>query len=489
MKDKIQDLLYCKPKLERIANLINIPMTKSVKFQFVTLLGLISASCFAQVYQPDWVSLDKRPVPEWFNEAKFGIFIHWGVYSVPAWAPANEDIGVYAKYAEWYWNRLMIDDGKAHKFFKDHHLKTYGPDFVYQDFAPLFKAEFFNPDQWAEIFEKSGAKYVVLTSKHHEGFTLWPSAQSWNWNSVDVGPHRDLAGDLSRAVKSKGLHMGFYYSLYEWFNPLYTSNLEKYVNEHMILQMKDLVSRYQPDILWTDGEWEHTSDEWKSKEFLSWLFNESSVRSKVVVNDRWGKETRGRHGGIYTTEYNLVDDKLADEEIAHPVEECRGIGTSFGYNRVEDLGNYMSSKALVELLIEKVSNGSNLLLDIGPTSDGLIPVIMQERLLDMGAWLKLNGEAIYNTRIWKNRPKQLKEKGIFFTSKNKTLYVILTKWPSETIEIPGITRAGKVEMIGSAIKPSVRTFGGKVIINLPGGIPPDISDRLAWVIKFENALE
>ena len=167
---------------------------------FLILLSIATLS-LGQSYQPSWQSLDKRPIPQWFTDAKFGIFIHWGIYSVPAWAPANEDIGVYAKYAEWYWNRLMDSSSDVNKYFIAHHEKTYGKDFKYQDFAAQFKAENFNPDLWADIFKKAGAKYVVLTSKHHEGFTLWPSAQSWNWNAVDIGPHRDLAGDLTEAVK------------------------------------------------------------------------------------------------------------------------------------------------------------------------------------------------------------------------------------------------------------------------------------------------
>lgn len=242
--------------------------------------------------------LDKTPVPAWFTDAKFGIFIHWGVYSVPAWAPSNEDIGVYAKYAEWYWPRIngMTDPNEqkadVNKMFLDHHNKLYGPDFKYQDFAPLFKAQYFNPTEWAELFKNSGAKYVVLTSKHHEGFTLWPSDQSWNWNSVDIGPHKDICGELTTAVKKAGLHMGMYYSLYEWFNPLYKKNPEQYVSEHMLPQLKDLVNRYQPELLYPDGEWDHPSTVWQSENFLSWLYNESPVKASVVVNDRWGKETR-----------------------------------------------------------------------------------------------------------------------------------------------------------------------------------------------------
>jgi alpha-L-fucosidase len=171
------------------------------KLLFFLLLS-IAVNLSGQNYKPAWESLDKRPTPQWFEDSKFGIFIHWGVYSVPAWGPTGDSIGVYDKYAEWYWNKLTVP-GKVQKYFTNYHLKTYGPNFKYQDFAPMFKAELFDPDQWASVFKESGAKYVVLTSKHHEGFTLWPSAQSWNWNSVDIGPHRDLCGDLSKAVKNQ----------------------------------------------------------------------------------------------------------------------------------------------------------------------------------------------------------------------------------------------------------------------------------------------
>jgi len=145
---------------------------------------------------PSWESPDSRPCPSWFDEAKFGIFIHWEVYSVPAWAPKGQ-------YAEWYWQKIMQKEEGTWQF----HLKTYGEGFRYQHFAPLFKAECFDPGAWANLFAKSGARYVVLSSKHHDGFCLWPSRQSWNWNSLDVGPQRDLLGDLTQAAR-KGTEDG-----------------------------------------------------------------------------------------------------------------------------------------------------------------------------------------------------------------------------------------------------------------------------------------
>ena len=451
------------------------------------LFCAIFSVAMAQPYQASWESLNSRPVPQWFSDVKFGIFIHWGVYAVPAWAPANADIGIYAKYSEWYWWRIMNTKDKAGQLFREYHNKMYGEDFLYQDFAPMWKAQHFDPAQWADLFKKAGAKYVVLTSKHHEGFTLWPSAQSWNWNSVDIGPHRDICGDLTTAVKEAGLHMGFYYSLYEWFNPLYRSNLEKYVDDHMIPQMKDLVTRYEPDIIWTDGEWDHPSEKWKSTEFLAWLYNESPVKERVAVNDRWGKESRGKQGGYYTTEYDLVHDGKGIGDVDHPWEECRGIGTSFGYNQIETPANYMTSEALVHLLVEKVAAGGNLLLDVGPTADGRIPAIQQQRLLDIGEWIGVNGDAIYGTRKWEGAANNKNLEKVYFTRKGNDLYVICTKFPDKPITILGPEK-GKVTMLGYNGTVKTKTGGGKITITPPVITPANNPCNHAWVFKIESAI-
>lgn len=461
-----------------------------MKKQFLLISLLFSTILFAQKkYEPTWSSLNSRPIPEWFTDAKFGIFIHWGLYSVPAWGPVGKEWPVYSKYAEWYWHRMQSDKTKVGDAFRAFHNKTYGQDFHYPDFVKDFKAELYNPAQWADLFAQAGAKYVVLTSKHHEGFTLWPSAQAWNWNAVDVGPHRDLAGDLSKAVKDKGLKMGFYYSLYEWYNPLYHSNVAKYVDDHMLPQLKDLVTSYKPDIVWTDGEWDHSSEVWKSPEFLSWLYNESGVKQSVVVNDRWGKETRGKHGGFYTTEYDLIHDQNSSElKIAHPWEECRGIGGSFGYNRNENLEHYESSASLVHMLIEKVARGGNLLLDIGPAADGTIPVIMQQRLLDMGAWLKVNGEAIYGTKEWDKAPAVKKGSTRFFTRKGSDLYVLCTSFPTEPITIENVRKPKAVTMLGTKTNIQSNVASGRVVISPPAARPAVESGQFAWVFKLENVL-
>ncbi|MDR3193674.1 MAG: alpha-L-fucosidase [Tannerella sp.] len=439
-------------------------------------------------YEATWESVDSRPVPEWFTDAKFGIFIHWGLYSVPAWGPLPSDgAGVYDCYAEWYWAKLMDKNSKVNPLFTEFHRRNYGETFTYPDFASRFTCEMFKPDSWAKLFREAGARYVVLTSKHHEGFALWPSEHAWNWNAVDVGPHRDLAGDLTEAVRKEGLHMGFYYSLYEWFNPLYHSDPDRYVTGHMIPQMKDLVNRYRPDVVWTDGEWDYPSEKWKSTEFLAWLYNESPVRETVVVNDRWGKETRSLHGGIYTTEYDLVHDgKMDGASSKHPWEECRGIGHSFGYNRNEQLEDYSTSEQLVHLLIDKVSTGGNLLLNIGPTADGRIPVIMQQRLADIGRWLERNGEAIYGTRAWDVATGQPDIQAAF-TCKGNDLYVICRKYPAKAITVKGIAKKpSSVTLLGSSARVGCSQSGKNLTLTPPP--PTTAGGEHAWVFKLAGAI-
>jgi len=196
---------------------------------------------------------------------------------VPAYAPV---IPGKLAYAEWYWHAITEGQkpnaGPVDAGSWEMHKKLYGADYSYANFAPQFHAELFDPAHWADVFQRSGAKYVALTSKHHEGFALWPSkdaSRTWGrpWNSVEQGPHRDLLGDLSDAVRAKGLTMGIYYSLYEWYNPLYLSDKPRYVAEHMMPQFKDVVTRYKPAIIFSDGEWEMTSGQWRSPELLAWL--------------------------------------------------------------------------------------------------------------------------------------------------------------------------------------------------------------------------
>lgn len=471
-------------------------------FSFAFALTVYTA--FAQNYQPNWESLDSRPVPQWFKDAKFGIFIHWGVYSVPGWSSKGN-------YAEWYQQGLQTTDTARQRF----HKAKFG-DRTYYDLANDFKAELFNPDDWAKLFEQSGAKYIVLTSKHHDGFTLWPSKEAdktwgFKWNAVDVGPKRDLISDLFKAVRKTPVRAGMYYSLYEWFNPLWLKDKNKFVAEHTWPQMKDLINNYQPDVFWTDGDWDVPAETWKSQEFLSWLYNESVVKDKVIVNDRWGSGTRFKHAGIYTPEYQ-PDLDFED----HYWEESRGMGYSYGYNREEDAWDYNSTRSLVLQLIDKVSRGGNFLLDIGPDEHGKIPPIMQERLLQIGEWLRINGEAIYNTTAWKESSqwsagnREYKDrsgdmllkitidpdpgyavKEVFYTynANTNSLYAILPKYPSGrklVLKNNNPPAGTSISFLSTQEKLNWQQQGNDVVINLPEYDPNTIKSPYAFVLKIDN---
>src|SRR6478752_5442832 len=471
-----------------------------------TILTLLLSSSvfivFAQTYQDNWQSLNKRKIPAWFHQDKFGIFIHWGVYAVPSYAPVIPNSGY--SYAEWYWYRLQ----EKQKDFIAFHNKNYGENFSYPQFEPMFKAEMFDPAQWADVFKRSGAKYVVLTSKHHEGYCLWNSAEAdrdWGraWNAVTGTPHRDLLGDLTNAVRDAGLKMGYYYSLYEWFNPLWKTDKPRFVTEHMFPQFKDLVTKYKPSVIFSDGEWELTDTQWHSPELLAWLFNESPVAKDVVVDDRWGSNTREKNNGATYTTSEYGSGMNADVVW----EENRGIGHSYGYNRNEQLGDYKSSHDLILMLVDVVARGGNLLLDIGPTADGRIPVIMQQSLIDIGNWLATNGEAIYDTRAWKQpyqwsegkvpqksdksfmagydvakliQPKQ-NEAHIeyFFTKKGSDLYCIVPSYTAQVrIHDLKISATTKAIMLGSNKTFSCKQSGNNCVIDLsqarPGEIPAEL---------------
>ncbi len=356
-----------------------------MKRLIIALCLAFSAINLSSQVLPTWESINQRGYPEWFSDAKLGIFIHWGVYSVPAFASKEG-------YAEWYYRGLMTNDDR--KAFQE---RVYGKDFQYEDFVPMWKAELWNPDEWAELFKKSGAKYVLLVSKHHDGYCLWPSQYAPGWNSVETGPHRDICGELTEAVRRQGLKMGFYYSLPEWKSDIHRwyvdpdDSIAEYVDTHMIPQLKELVTAYKPTVLFTDGEWRNSAEQWHATELISWYYN--TVGDEAIVNDRWGN---GQQHGFRTPEYS-AGITLTDR----PWAECRGLGRSFGLNRNEPLENYLTSEELIRHFCVLVAAGGGMTLNVGPAADGKIPLLQQERLLDLGKWLKINGEAIYGTRPYK----------------------------------------------------------------------------------------
>ena len=402
----------------------------------------------------------------------------------------------------------------------DYHVKTYGKDFDYSNFARMFKAQDYDPTAWADLFKKAGARYIVLTTKHHEGFALWPSKEASRdygrpWNSMETGPHRDLVGEYAQALRQANLKVGCYFSLREWGNPLYQpETMEVFVDRHFIPQLKDLVNHYRPDLIWVDGPDKYTDKQWKTPQVLAWLYNESPVKDSVVVNDRWAVNTGKRHGDYYTREYSNTNSTFDK-----PWEECRGIGFSFGYNQNEDLEDYTKPEALVYTLANTVSQGGNLLLGIGPNANGKIPPIMQERLLQLGRWLEINGEAIYGSHSWKQnfqwskgnrnwKPKGkhyvsgneiLKQtidpepgyavKEAFFTARdNGCVYAILPRFPQGSFTLKNVqsTPKTKVSLLGLNKKIQWKQKGKDLLITMPSVSFDEVPCDYAWTLKLEK---
>ena len=337
--------------------------------------------------QPTWESLNQRGYPQWFQDAKLGIFIHWGLYSVPAYASKEG-------YGEWFYRGLMQKVPERTRIMS-YYADTTKPVFdQYKELTKYWHAELWNPADWAQMFKDAGAKYVVLVTKHHDGYCLWDSPFQPEWNSVVSGPGRNIVEELTTAVRDKGLRMGFYYSLPEWSNPRHIwmvdpdNEIGDYVDNYMVPQFKELVGRYKPDLLFSDGDWNNTAEQLRSQELISWYYN--TVGKDAIVNNRWGNGTKH---GFLTPEYSAG---IANTEV--PWAECRGFGRSFGLNRNEDLDNYMTDKELIQHFVELVAHGGGMTLNVGPYADGTIPLIQQERLRALGKWLKINGEAIYGTR-------------------------------------------------------------------------------------------
>jgi len=415
----------------------------------------------SEKYQPDWESLGRYRVPDWYRDTKFGIFLHWGVYSVPAYDN------------EWYPRNMYLRGEKAF----DYHRRQYSPQsiFGYKDFIPMFKAQRWEPDRWVELFKKAGAKYVVPVGEHHDGFPMYDCILS-QWTAAKMGPHRDVVGELARAARSQGLKLGVsshrafnwsYYTFKEDFDtnnprfsglyglphaptPLIRKNAEELRQTAPADYMQDwyartlnIVDAYQPDLMWFDFCFEGPEWEPYRKQFAAYYYNQAEDWEKgVVVNYKHE---------AYPQEVAVLDIErgLLDEIRPHVWQTDTSVGwKSWGYIRDEE---YKSAGQLIPELIDIVSKNGCLLLNVGPKPDGTIPEEAEKTLLELGRWLKVNGEAIYGTRPWKTYgegPTKFKggyfsEKSgeaftaedVRFTAKDGALYAICLAWPARELKI------------------------------------------------------
>ena len=410
-------------------------------------------------------SIDSHKCPEWFVDAKFGIFIDWGLWSVASWSP-KRDAG--AMYPDWYEFRMYSDFDKTSQFwgFKSYHEKNWGVDFKRDDFIPLFRAEKYNPEALVKTFKESGAKYVVPFTKHHSGFCLWASSYTFR-DASDRGPKRDLIAPLVSACRSEGLKFGFYFSHSEWEYPVLDENgnlkncswnhivdysedmetkasgkiaVKDFVKEYIIPQAVEFIDKYSPDILWFDGDWATYATDMGSYDIAAYFYNVNEGKKSVAVNDRYGRaqpeEIEGRftkrprkwlrtvRGDFYTDEFGDTSECI-DPAKYHPWEACRGISQSYGNNWQDDEINVIGTRDFVCMFADMVARGGNLLLLVNLDSQGDIPEVQKRRLEAIGSWLEKNGKAIYSTRII--QPFATDEVSYTRSKDSKTAYAIVKK--------------------------------------------------------------
>ena len=445
---------------------------KILSILFIIFLFNSPYNAFAQErFQPTWESLKKYSIPDWFRDAKFGIFIHWGVYSVPAFSD------------EWYPRKMYLKDNKDYK----HHVATYGTldKFGYKDFIPMFKAEKFNPDEWADLFKAAGAKYVVPVAEHHDGFAMYATALS-KWNAAEMGPKRDIIGELSESVRKKGMIFGLSSHRIEhwWFmnggrkfesdvlDPKYQdfygpareeneTMSPEYMND-WLLRSTELVNKYKPQLFWFDWWIEQAALEPYRKSFTSYYYNKGLEWNKGVVVNYKNKSFPDEAAVL-----DLERGKLSEtRQLAWQTDDAIG-NKSWGYSKDN---TYKTPQYVVNNLIDIVSKNGNLLLNIGPRSDGTITDEDKNVLLETGKWLSVNGEAIYETRPWKiwgEGPTQsasgsfaeqkvaFNAKDIRFTVKGDILYATALGVPTDNIIIKNLSSTSNngninsVELLGS----------------------------------------
>jgi len=434
-------------------------------------------------YQPTTESLRKHKAPQWFEDAKFGIFIHWGPYAVPAFHEWYVDfISPKASFGFLFGGppytatRGELPESLFQANVREeavkYHLENWGPNLSYDDFIPMFRAEKFDPAAWAELFRAAGARYVVLTAKHGDEFALWPTKYTRR-NSMEMGPGRDLVGELTKAVRALGLKMGFYHNTtYTFWDPRYPGR--DWV-EYMNNSIKELVDLYKPSILWGDVRVGPVRDRqgnplpadyWGSKQVLAYFYNQSEDPDEVAANDRWGLDIDGKPLGDFATPERTRMDRI----VAEKWETCDSLDPfSWGYNRRLPLGHYMTANQVVDYLVDVVSKNGNLLINIGPRADGTIPENMAATLRAVGEWLRINGEAIYGTRYWETH----KDGDVRFTRRGDTLYAIALEWPEEDLLLSSLAgkQVLKVDMLGSDERIEWRAEAGGLRIRPPARRP------------------
>ena len=437
-------------------------------------------------FLPDRAALDARPVPPWYTDAKLGIFIHWGLYSIPAFAErtsrdytafmgdliAGKDTKGRIPYAEWYLNALRVRGSPTWR----HHQATYGKDVSYFDFQAPFDEGAAQVDftDWAQLFARAGARYVVMVTRHLDGYPLWPTTVANPHAPVEYRSRRDLVGDLTRAVRAAGLRMGLYYAGgTDWTfttRPIRTmadlmgqQALGASYARYALAQWTELIDAYHPSVLWNDVGWPAESD---PHQLFAHYYD---TVADGVVNDRWtqvrlpanrvvraaylrsvplllkalaraGRSLPQRPPGFHH-DFQTHEYATPDPAPTSPWELCRGLGRSFGYNAQETAADTLSGTQLIHLLVDVVAHGGNLLVNVGPDGAGRVPELQQRPLRELGGWLEGNGDAIYATGPWTPAATTTASgQQVRFTRRDGVVYaIVLADDVADGLTIRGLT--------------------------------------------------
>jgi alpha-L-fucosidase len=481
---------------------------------------------------PQQVSIATRAIPSWFTDAKLGIAVHWGLYSVPGFAESPElDFTAFMRdlragknthgripYAQFYLNSLRIPGSRTAR----HHAATYGVA-SYFDFRSAFEQSAGRADftGWAELFARAGARYVVMTSKHLDGYPLWPTQTINPGMPRDYRSRRDVIGAASDAVRAAGMRMGLYYSGgVDWtFSRFPIRTMTDLMRQqaqgpryaaYATAQWRELIDTYRPSLLWNDMGWPAESD---PDELFAYYYD--SVPDGVV-NDRWTQvklphnrlaraaylrfaltalKVLARTGRplpaqppTFHSDYETHEYAMPADPPPRPWELIRGIGKSFGYSAAENAAGSLSGDDLIALLADVVARGGNLLMNVGPDGTGRIPDVQSQPLHDLGAWLDMYGEAIYGTRAW-IVPAGVTGTGdqVRFTRRDETVYaIVLTRQPSDAhvIRMPVLPAAARISWLGGHQELSWTPTDDGVQISVPESLPP----RPAHVLAITGAV-
>lgn len=455
---------------------------KSISTTLVSLLFIIVItslnSCKSTVNTEDTESLGASSKMEWWEEARFGMFIHWGVYSIPAGEYNGDTV---RKNAEWIMNSARI------------------PIQEYEEYALQFNPIKYNAGEWVKIAKNAGMKYIIITSKHHDGFCIWDSEVT-EYDIMDFSPfRRDILGELSEACKKHGIRLGFYHSIMDWHHPdaqaiwepdynknrkdtLENPRFPEYYENYLKPQVRELLTKYDNiDVLWFDGEWIPAYKTEMGKDLYRMI---TDIDENVIINNRVDKGRMGMQGlnmeGEFAGDFGTPEQEIPDTGVEEAWESCMTMNGSWGYKKSDR--NWKSSEDLIRNLIDIVSKGGNYLLNVGPTDEGLIPQASIDRLADMGKWLAVNGEAIYGAKA---SPFEKPAWGRY-TRKEGKVYAHIFDWPgdgkiSTAMDEGEIRKCYMLADIGEASLKTKATEEGTSIV-----LPGEKVDEIASVLVIEK---